>query len=103
MEQAGLHPPAAPGRAAARPAASAVGWYAAGSIGTGAYGTVPGLVLLYFLTNVLGVAPALAGAALVVPKLGDVVLHPPVRLLADPGRARPLGAGRPPGLPLLLV
>ena len=36
--------------------------YAMGSIGTAAFGTVPGLLLLYYLTDVLGVAAGIAGA-----------------------------------------
>ena len=103
MEQVAVIPAAASERAAARPSAAAVGWYAAGSVGTGAYGTVPGLVLLYFLTNVLGVAPVLAGAALVVPKLVDVVLHPLVGLLADRGHERRLVTAGAVALPLLFV
>src|SRR3954471_3421362 len=103
MEQVAVMPTPARERVAARPAPSAVGWYAAGSVGTGAYGTVPGLVLLYFMTNVLGVAPALAGAALVVPKLVDVVLHPLVGLLADRGHARRLVTTGALLLPLLFV
>jgi hypothetical protein len=35
--------------------------YALGSIGTAAFGTVPGLLLLYYLTDVLGVAAGTAG------------------------------------------
>src|SRR4051812_38308337 len=103
MEQVAVMPTPARERVAVRPAPSAVGWYAAGSVGTGAYGTVPGLVLLYFMTNVLGVAPALAGAALVVPKLVDVVLPPLVGLLADRGHARRLVTTGALVLPLLFV
>src|SRR3954447_8625706 len=103
MEQVAVIPAAARERAAARPSRSAIGWYAAGSVGTGAYGTVPGLVLLYFMTNVLGVAPVLAGAALVVPKLLDVVLHPLVGLLADRGHERRLVLAGALTLPLLFV
>jgi hypothetical protein len=35
--------------------------YALGSIGTAAFGTVPGLLLLHYLTDVLGVAAGTAG------------------------------------------
>lgn len=37
--------------------------YAIGSAGTGIFTTVPGLILLFYLTDVLGVAAATAGAA----------------------------------------
>ncbi|MFF2816060.1 MFS transporter [Kitasatospora cineracea] len=50
--------------------------YAAGSVGMGVWVTVPGLLLLYFLTDVLGVSAALAGPALLLPKAVDVVVHP---------------------------
>ncbi|WP_016823928.1 MFS transporter [Streptomyces viridosporus] len=62
--------------------------YALGSAGMGVYVTVPGLLLLYFLTDTLGVAPWLAGLALLVPKAVDIVLHPFVGSLSDRERAR---------------
>lgn len=50
--------------------------YAAGSVGMGVWVTVPGLLLLYFLTHTLGVAPFLAGLTLLLPKVVDVIVHP---------------------------
>lgn len=50
--------------------------YAFGSFGTGGFGTVPGLVLLFYLTDVLGVAPALASLVVFLPKAWDVVAAP---------------------------
>jgi GPH family glycoside/pentoside/hexuronide:cation symporter len=50
--------------------------YALGSIGTAAFGTVPGLLLLYYLTDELGVAAGLAGLVVFAPKAWDVVLNP---------------------------
>jgi glycoside/pentoside/hexuronide:cation symporter, GPH family len=50
--------------------------YALGSIGTAAFGTVPGLLLLYYLTDVLGVAAGVAGLVVFAPKAWDVVLNP---------------------------
>ena len=50
--------------------------YAVGSIGTGGFSTVPGLLLLFFLTDELGVAAALAGVVVLLPKAWDVVLNP---------------------------
>nr|WP_223206272.1 MFS transporter [Streptomyces xanthii] len=50
--------------------------YAAGSVGMGLWVTVPGLLLLYFLTQTLGVPAFLAGATLLLPKLVDIVVHP---------------------------
>ncbi|MGX5655453.1 MFS transporter [Geodermatophilus nigrescens] len=50
--------------------------YAVGSIGTAAFGTVPGLLLLYYLTDELGVAAGLAGLVVFAPKAWDVLLNP---------------------------
>jgi glycoside/pentoside/hexuronide:cation symporter, GPH family len=50
--------------------------YAFGSVGTGGFSTVPGLLLLYYLTDELGVAAALAGVVVLLPKAWDVVLNP---------------------------
>jgi GPH family glycoside/pentoside/hexuronide:cation symporter len=55
-----------------------VAGYALGSLATGAFGTVPGLVLLYFLTDTLGVAAAVAAVVVLVPKLADVPWNPVV-------------------------
>ena len=62
--------------------------FATGSVGMGVWVTVPGLLLLFFLTNVLKVEPWIAGLALLVPKLADIVLHPFVGRLSDTHRAR---------------
>ncbi|WP_433200065.1 MFS transporter [Dactylosporangium sp. CS-047395] len=62
--------------------------FATGSFGMGIWITVPGLLLLYFLTDVLSVPPLLAGTALLVPKIADVVLHPWVGTVSDAGLAR---------------
>lgn len=50
--------------------------YASGSLGMGVWVTVPGMLLLYFLTHSLGVSPALAGLVLLLPKVVDAVVHP---------------------------
>jgi len=57
--------------------------YAAGSVATGAFGTVPGLMLLPFLTNSLGVPALWAGAIVFLPKAWDVVLNPLAGRLSD--------------------
>ncbi|MEV1319734.1 MFS transporter [Micromonospora arborensis] len=62
--------------------------FAAGSLGMGVWVTVPGLLLLYFLTDVLAVGPWLAGLALLLPKIADVLLHPWVGHRADVEQAR---------------
>jgi GPH family glycoside/pentoside/hexuronide:cation symporter len=50
--------------------------YALGSIGTAAFGTVPGLLLLFYLTDVLGVAAGVAGLVVFLPKAWDVLANP---------------------------
>ncbi|GAA4341150.1 MFS transporter [Actinomadura luteofluorescens] len=57
--------------------------YGVGSIGTGVFSSVPGLLLLYYLTDVLGVSAAIAGVVLVVPKAWDVLLNPIVGAASD--------------------
>lgn len=57
--------------------------YAVGSFGTGGFATVPGLLLLFYLTDVLGVAAALAGVLVLLPKLWDVVIDPFLGSLSD--------------------
>jgi Na+/melibiose symporter-like transporter len=57
--------------------------YAAGSVATGAFGTVPGLLLLPYLTDRLGVAAGLAGVIVFLPKAWDVVLNPVAGRISD--------------------
>jgi len=70
--------------------------YSLGSLATGAFGTVPGLLLLPYLTDTLGVAAALAGALVLAPKAWDVLLNPVAGRISDrSGTRRPflLGGG----------
>ncbi len=62
--------------------------YGAGSIGTGGFAALPGLVLAYYLTDTLGVAAGVASLVLVVPKIWDVLLGPLVGALSDRRSAR---------------
>lgn len=57
--------------------------YAAGSVGTGAFGVLPGLVLAYYLTDTLGVGAALAAIVVVIPKAIDVVINPMIGARSD--------------------
>ncbi|MGW3290398.1 MFS transporter [Streptomyces sp. NPDC001002] len=57
--------------------------FATGSIGMGIWVTVPGIFLLYFLTDVLAVPPYTAGLALLLPNVADIVTHPWVGRLSD--------------------
>lgn len=62
--------------------------YAAGSIGSGLFSTVPGLLLLFYLTDTLGVAASLAGLAILIPRIWDIVTDPLVGAWSDRTRSR---------------
>lgn len=68
--------------------------YATGSVATGAFGTVPGLMLLPFLTDQLGVAALWAGVIVFLPKAWDVVLNPIAGRISD-RTVDPRGPRRP--------
>lgn len=57
--------------------------YGAGSVATGAFGTIPGLMLLPFLTDALGIAAGVASLIVFVPKAWDVVLNPIAGRISD--------------------
>jgi Na+/melibiose symporter-like transporter len=86
---------AAPSRARLRgfPARLRIG-YGVGSFVTGSFGTVPGLLLLPYLTDTLGVAAGLAGLLVLAPKAWDVMLNPVVGRISDNTHGR-WGARRP--------
>ena len=50
--------------------------YAIGSIGTGGFATLPGLVLVFYLTDTLGVSALVAGVVVTAAKVWDVVIDP---------------------------
>lgn len=62
--------------------------YALGGVATGSFGTVPGLLLLPYLTDVLGIAAVLASAIVFLPKAWDVVANPVVGRISDRNRHR---------------
>jgi Na+/melibiose symporter-like transporter len=62
--------------------------YAIGSVGTGGYATLPGLVLTYFLTDNLGVAALAAGLIVTVAKVWDVIIDPLIGAASDRQLAR---------------
>ncbi|MFI5956537.1 MFS transporter [Cryptosporangium sp. NPDC051539] len=68
--------------------------YSAGSLVNGAFGTVPGLLLLPYLTDTLAVAAGLAGLLVLLPKAWDVVLNPIAGRISDRTTTR-WGARRP--------
>jgi Na+/melibiose symporter-like transporter len=63
--------------------AGTVARYAAGSIGTGGFGTLPGLVLVFFLTDTLGVAALWAGVLVTIAKVWDVIIDPVIGARSD--------------------
>ncbi|MEN0128078.1 MAG: MFS transporter [Brevundimonas sp.] len=71
-----------------------VAGYALGSVGTGGFGTLPGLVLAYYLTDTLGVAAGAASLVVTVPKIWDVLIDPFVGARSDASAAR-RGSRRP--------
>jgi glycoside/pentoside/hexuronide:cation symporter, GPH family len=68
--------------------------YGLGSVATGSFGTVPGLMLLPYLTDTLGVAAAVAGVVVFAPKAWDVVLNPVAGRISD-RYVSPRGPRRP--------
>jgi Na+/melibiose symporter-like transporter len=68
--------------------------YGSGSVATGAFGTVPGLMLLPFLTDSLGIAALWAGLIVFLPKAWDVVLNPVAGRISD-RTVDPRGPRRP--------
>lgn len=68
--------------------------YGVGSVCTGTFSTVPGLLLLFYMTNVLAVPAWAAGLVVFLPKVLDLVLAPWVGRCSDHTVSR-LGARRP--------
>ena len=63
--------------------------YGAGQVAGQIFRDVPSLLLLFFMTSVLGISPALAGSAIFLPKLiGGVVFDLSAGLLSDRWRAK---------------
>lgn len=62
--------------------------YAVGSIGAGVFNTIPGLLLLFYLTDTLAVPAGLAGLAILLPKLFDIATDPLVGAWSDRTRSR---------------
>ena len=68
--------------------------YGVGSVATGTFGTVPGLMLLPYLTDTLGIAAAVAAVIVFLPKAWDVVLNPVAGRISDRSQD-PRGPRRP--------
>jgi Na+/melibiose symporter-like transporter len=68
--------------------------YGVGAIGNGVFVTVPGLLLLYYLTDVVGVGSGIAAVVLFVPKFWDAFANPLVGGISDRSTSR-YGKRRP--------
>jgi len=82
--------------------------YAIGSLGTGGFATLPGLVLVYYLTDTLGIAALAAGALVTVAKVWDVIIDPVIgarsdRSLALHGSRRPYMIAGALALPVFFI
>ena len=75
--------PEAAGIQSPRLSAGTIARYATGSLGTGGFATLPGLVLTYYLTDSLGVAALAAGAVIAIAKVWDVIIDPVIGALTD--------------------
>lgn len=60
-----------------------VATYALGSMGTGGFATLPGLVLIYYMTDTLGIAALAAGLLVTLAKVWDVVIDPVIGARSD--------------------
>ena len=68
--------------------------YGIGDIGSNIFIVTSGLFLLFYLTNILGINPALAGIVLLFPKLWDVISDPLMGAISDITNTR-IGRRRP--------
>ena len=62
--------------------------FGVGSLGTGVFSTVPSVLLLYFMTSVLGISPALAAITVFLPKFWDVLIDPMIGMMSDRTQSR---------------
>lgn len=60
-----------------------VAGYAIGSLGTGGFATLPGLVLIYYMTDTLGIAAIVAGLLVTAAKVWDVLIDPVIGARSD--------------------
>lgn len=68
--------------------------YGLGSVATGSFAAVPGLLLLPYLTDRLGISAAIAGLLVFLPKFWDVFFNPIAGRISDNSR-HPDGPRRP--------
>ena len=68
--------------------------YGVGSVCTATFTTVPGLLLLFYMTNILAIPAWIAGIVVFLPKVWDIFINPWVGQRSDRTVSR-LGARRP--------
>lgn len=85
--------PVVPDAHTARFDVSSLGW-ATGEIGLACYAAISTIYLLFYATEVLRIPPVLAGLALLVPRIWNVVSDPFVGILSDATHTR-FGRRRP--------
>ena len=68
--------------------------YAMGGLSSGTFGTVPGLLLLPYLTDRLGLAAGIAGLIVFLPKAWDFFMNPIAGRISDRSTS-PKGRRRP--------
>jgi Na+/melibiose symporter-like transporter len=68
--------------------------YTIGDLSSGIYAVTPSILLMFYMTNILGISVGLATVAAVVPKIVDLITNPLVGSLSDRTSTR-LGRRRP--------
>ncbi len=68
--------------------------YGVGALGSGVFNTVPSVLLLFYLTSIVGLPAALAGAAVLVPKIWIVLIDPFLGYWSDTAKT-PWGRRKP--------
>ncbi|MEM7727777.1 MAG: MFS transporter [Pseudomonadota bacterium] len=62
--------------------------FAVGSVSTGIFVTTPGLILLFYLTEVVGAPPAMSGLAILFAKVWTILIDPGIGIASDRLRRR---------------
>jgi Na+/melibiose symporter-like transporter len=61
--------------------------YGVGSLGTGMFSAVPGVLLLYFMTDTLGIRVSLATFVVLAPRIWDAITDPLMGIISDRTRS----------------
>jgi len=77
-----LDPPAKPGQTLPIALPAQIAW-ASGSFATGALFNIMALYALFFMTTILGIAPALAGTIILIVRIYDGIIDPLIGAISD--------------------